>query len=309
MAGPEFEARLDGLRITSFVFGMSFFLDDDPARYAPGLVAVQDGWLDLAGRSRFGWYATETMSRHRKVTGKTLSMLGAWVAEGPTSRDYIALMLKDASTHDETGAAVFEVFARPGKDAGRGLPAYVHLSLPASEAEGRLQALERMFLSVCDRLPVLSAQAGFGIETSAYFQAEGEAAAWALSMRHPGLDVFTGHSDRRASGLDGLRTVNWLTALGPRHLADVGGVAGVQAGLPDTVGVTALAGGGAVFRAGASPQTGDVNRGDRVAPYSALDSALRPLIERCMPRAMQFDIRGDDGTATPRWFRRFSGLA
>ncbi|MFN0113198.1 MAG: type VI immunity family protein [Paracoccaceae bacterium] len=308
MADGRFELREDGTVVTSHVFGMSFFLSGDVTDYAADLIAVQNGWLDLVGRSRFGWYATETMSKHRKANAKTLALLASWLAPDAPKRDYIAMMLKDGSEYDEPGAAIFRIFAHPAYDPAKSLPAYLHLAMPAGEAAERLEVLESVFVSVSGRLPVCSAQGGWGIETSPYFQEESHTAAWAFSMRHPGLDVFTGIDDRRAARLDGLRTVNWLTAIGSDLLADVGGSESLRKLLPSEVTMVPLPNGGLVLRAGPAPEIGDVNRRDRIPAYSAVNAALRPLIDRCVPRAMDFDIRNDDeGTATPRWFRRFAG--
>ena len=128
-----------------------------------------------------------------------------------------------------------------------------------------------------------------------------------VAMRFPGLDVddLTGviiHCKQ------GIKSVNFLTAVSDRLLVKVGGA--------DAVAAQAGAGiemhrykTGAVFQAGPVPQLGDSEQGLIPDRYVALGRVLRPL-RAPYPSTMLYDPEGKDNKAfTQRWLARFDGEA
>jgi hypothetical protein len=107
----------------------------------------------------------------------------------------------------------------------------------------------------------------------------------AHAMRHPGFDV--GEHGMRADRWDELRSVSWISIVGPALRAELG-----AAPLAPIEGLEIQDDGPCTFvRAGNAPQAGDMNRLDIPQAYRASDKLLRKI------RA-----REDDGFAEP-WTR------
>lgn len=165
----------------------------------------------------------------------------------------------------------------------------------------------QQFVSFCNKLQVEHAYGGFGLILP--FDVGGRRAArqvvGEVAMRFPGLDVddLTGVSIHCEQGI---KSVNFLTAVSDRLLAKVGGAqavatqagAGIEVHRYDT---------GAVFQAGPVPQIGDTTRGFLPDRYVALGRALKPL-RAPYPNALVYDPTGKDNKAfTQRWLARFDG--
>lgn len=152
----------------------------------------------------------------------------------------------------------------------------LHFPLSAFEqsAPGTFRGL---FARWCRALEVSHAYAGLGfvlpVEVGNNDAALRRIGPWA--QRFVGLDT-----DLAATTAlwcrDGIRCINWLTAVNGTWLERAGGAAGVLAGAGAAV--TALDyGRGSIFVAGASPQIGDASVGQVPADYVALGAALKPL--------------------------------
>lgn len=121
---------------------------------------------------------------------------------------------------------------------------------------------------------------GFGLMSQTWMEAHHADSAWPFLQRYPGLQL----PYQLTWGADGagIPAVDWLTLLGDRPLALLGGVDGVRRRL--SASAEALCAsvpqvleyeGGAMVRAGDTPKLDD----DGAAPieYRVVDAALRPL--------------------------------
>ena len=127
--------------------------------------------------------------------------------------------------------------------------------------------------------------------------------AFGYCMRYWGVDAGE-YFALTEEFYDWIRTVNWLTFLGPSMLHDLETMGARLKPVPEVLQQT-LAGGTVLLKAGASPQRGDVNRLDILPTYAAVDRLVRA--RRCNGT----DDAGDEvtffaaWTRTAEWFRRF----
>lgn len=132
-----------------------------------------------------------------------------------------------------------------------------------------------------------------------------EVCAWAapLLLKHPGFGF--GNPVILSNAADqGVVAVNWLTFLGARITADLGGSQALKKKSSSAVSVLPLGSDGTLLRAGSAPQLGDVNRRDRLPTYRAVGKLLAP--RRTSDEA--FDdllIKGMSEEDANDWLRRF----
>ena len=195
---------------------------------------------------------------------------------------------------------------------------YLILTYPLSITQGdswSLQTFIRQFVSFCDALRVEHAYSGLGLILP--FDAGGTRAAHrhigTIAINRPGLDVDD------PTGIviyceDGIKSVNFLTAVSDRLLARVGGAEAVaaQAGPGITLYRYST---GAVFQAGPQPEIGydpQTRRGVPPEHYVALGRVLKP-IRAPYPDVMIYDPAISDPMSdgheafTQRWLARFDG--
>jgi hypothetical protein len=124
---------------------------------------------------------------------------------------------------------------------------------------------------------------------------------YAHARRHPGYDVGYFHSDMQRWH-EQLRTVNWLTFLGPALRERLEAERGKPLQGSRQIGLHA-AGDAVCVVAGAAPEPGDVNRLGYPRAYLEADALLRP-IRASDGRAFVFHGRFTESTLTD-WLRRF----
>lgn len=98
---------------------------------------------------------------------------------------------------------------------------------------------------------------------------DARAAIYAHARKHPGFDVGQ-HATYMRELHDRLRTVSWLTFVGPELLGNL-------ALAPDPMLEVTKAGAATMVRAGDRPERGDVNRSIVPIAYKRVDALLRPL--------------------------------
>jgi hypothetical protein len=122
---------------------------------------------------------------------------------------------------------------------------------------------------------------------------DARAAIFAHARKHPGYDVGQ-HTTYMRELHDRLRTVSWMTFVGP-------GLIGNLAIAPDPLIGVAKAGEATVLRAGERPEPGDVNRKQIPLAYQRVDALLRPLRAST---GLHFYAPWSAAT-TEAWLRRF----
>lgn len=122
---------------------------------------------------------------------------------------------------------------------------------------------------------------------------DARAAIYAHARKHPGFDVGQ-HATYMRELHDRLRTVSWLTFVGP-------GVMGNLELKPDSFFSVEKAGEATMIRAGERPEAGDTNRRQIPLAYQRVDAALRPLRASA---GIHFYAPWSAAT-TDQWLRRF----
>lgn len=195
----------------------------------------------------------------------------------------------------------FFATATAGKDPGR-LRSHAMLAFTAPPAV-TLAELQAATTEIAGMLRLRWGAAGFTYgawELDRY--GETRDAIYAHARRHPGFDVGQ-HTTWMPAFHDRLRTVSWLTFLGPALAATLR-AAGDTLESDDLVTVEPC-GEGVVLRAGERPQAGDVNRGDVPAAYARVDRRVRALRAG---EGLHFYAPWSAAT-TEAWLRRFEGPA
>ncbi|WP_093525529.1 DUF3396 domain-containing protein [Stigmatella erecta] len=173
--------------------------------------------------------------------------------------------------------------------------------LPAEylEAQGPEQ-VRALAMTLAGPLPFCSGHAGLAF--NGLLDKSGvkkELLPWLF--RHPGLDIP--ELDRYSWTLGTrVRTISWLTFLGPPVLDELGGAAALHARLswPGTR-VEAMGGGRAVVTLGAFPEAGDTEAGELLPGYRELAQALEPWLYQAPFQPGS----GFTEEALRRWERRF----
>ncbi|MGR8930782.1 MAG: type VI immunity family protein [Gammaproteobacteria bacterium] len=179
------------------------------------------------------------------------------------------------------------------------------------------RSFTKLFLYFCDSLAVEHAYGGLGWVLP--FDPGGRNGALNLSalaepaVRFCGLDINAPNGTLMHCR-NGIKSINWLTAVSHRLLERVGGAEAVaQAAGPEII--VHPYGNGAVFQAGTMPQIGDRQQGLIPAPYVALGRALKPLraafnnypIFTAPPNYPAPVGKDPDEVFTQQWLARFDG--
>lgn len=297
----------DDKLIVAHVMGMNIFVPPPLMTQSGALGETYSDWLELAGPEKLTFFLTESMSKHRKVNKKTLAMLPSWLEEG-APRDYVTIDLVSSDASDSEGEtrifihSVETKFDPETTDMADSRSAILRLTLPLGQIP--YNEFRDHFLSSLSRFPFVSASAGHALVASQYYEADAQTHAWETSMHHPGADIYVDIIDRFTTGLNGLKTVNWLTAISNEMVGTLGGKAQLSTSLPQDVQIHEVEG-GLVFQAGPEPRLGNTNEGDTLPLYRAVDALLKPLRDVRAREAKSFVVDGDTGTASPRWYARF----
>jgi hypothetical protein len=221
------------------------------------------------------------------------------VAEG---RDDYDVTLTGAPTRATASPFGVRFWAEIGDAAGADdlLPAYSTLSVSVPEA-WPLDDFRARVIELAGCLPLRWGAAGYaysGFIASAPTQME--EARYPHARRHPGYDV--GEDIRMMERFHAeIRTVNWLTWVGPALLEKLA-AKGVTLASSGQVSVT-RAGDSMLLQAGPRPERGDVNRLDIPAAYREADALVRP-VRASDPHDLFFGgFPGEAGVE--EWLRRF----
>lgn len=124
-----------------------------------------------------------------------------------------------------------------------------------------------------------------------------------LLLRHPGFGF--GNAVKISNAADrGVVVVSWLTFLGSRITAYLGGKDALESKCPPEISVYPLGKEGVLLRAGIAPELGDVNRQELLPAYRAVGRLVAP----CRTTDEAFDdvqVLGMSEEVAYDWLRRF----
>ena len=188
--------------------------------------------------------------------------------------------------------------------------AYFSLSVPVAwAAQHKPGALQNLFSELCNILQPLHGYAGLGVihNPNPYIAKGAMKYVVPLARRFPGLelDYPLHHYDRLSEGIKG---VNWLTAVHDTLLTHIGG--------KDTVSKRAETEGlscreydeGLIIQAGDTPQFGDFERDDIPEYYVKAHNLLKAVQADYKGKILVGDIPEiDKEVFSKAWFKRFEG--
>lgn len=295
----------DQVRLVSLVLGLSAYTEAPFSSMSAGVLSIYDDFLSRVGKSAFRFYATENMRSHKPISKSTLTMLPSWLSGDAPSREYVSIEMKDGEQPQDAPHLKFQVHGIEAKSKlfqkGRGNA--ISMAIPVNEIAAGHAMLKELFIQVCSTLPVRSGTAGLVLECSRYDASASETHAWTTGMRMRGLDICRIPFDCQAVGVDGLKGVGWLTALGQPLVAQLGGIDRLKQGWPSAISVMETPH-AVIIQAGESPQWGDVNQPDTLALYREVYKKVGSLIEVAGKRSMSFNLDEDYVERTEQWFMR-----
>ena len=233
---------------------------------------------------------------------------GAWLPELGEDEGF-SLNYHSGTWH--LGAAAFSLEAhgfprRPFTELG-----YLRFSFPVLSLAEHPGALPEMLLDFCRRLKPVSGYGGIGMNDCADYglAARYEPIEYEVAQRFPGFEAesTSGHGIWLGKG-DGIKGANWLTVVGDRFLARLGGADAVQAALValDSRFLVHRFDGGVMIQAGPRPELGDAAQDEYPVLYVKLAKYLRP-IRVTTAGSMHFRGTGErfDKERSNAWLRRF----
>lgn len=237
----------------------------------------------------------------------------AWLPHRAEDEGF-SLLYHDAE--HERGAGMHYLAALGEEQLPRFTLGYLTMALPAIPTADTWTVLPELLLHVCRVMKPVSGYGGLGIMMSpdrsiAYRWAHliGE---WAEA--YPGIEVDypISHAnwlcEGREGGRDGIKGVNWLTAVGDRYLPELGGADKVAADVAalDSGFVIHRYEGGLLIQAGPRPNLGYVKSNLWPALYIKLAKYLKPI--RITSTAPFQRVGPDvyfDRERSEAWLRRF----
>lgn len=302
---PDLDAELNGIPLVKLVFCINLFGEKPVSELGPPAHATFDAFRKLVGDDAIKFYATGTMSKHKAVSKRALTMLATWLAPGAKLGDYPFLSYQASAEYNHAPSSLYliagreEVKGRRPKDATN-----VRLSIALDRLGDDPEALVALVRDLWAMVPLRSGQAGFAFESSRYLLDYAHEHAYAKSMRHPGIDIPNAANDQIMTGFDRIRGIGWLTMLDDAFVTQLGGVEALTKAVGNTVDVLPLKPGGLMLRAGKAPQFGDVNAKDDLPAYKAVYAAVRSLMPTGKVPAL--NIGGDFSSRMQAWLHRFA---
>jgi len=279
----------DGSPLAYPALGIAFHLEPLLPTDAPGLTAACDRIVAQMGKSlRWAWSSVHGQVEPFAV--EVLDLVASFpvqLANAPPMEDARA----DAGTRAMTAAHYdkFGVACHGGETSNVASPSTFRFYATTTPSEGplvradamiaatfplttTLADLEKLARAVAGELRIRWGVAGltYGAWELDRYTATRDA-VFAHARRYPGFDTGQ-HATWMRAFHDRLRTVSWLTFLGP----DLAAKAGVLAS-DEVVTVSPLENGSVLLRAGDKPEHGDVNRRDVPFAYARVDARLRAL--------------------------------
>ncbi|WP_437994398.1 DUF3396 domain-containing protein [Sorangium sp. So ce145] len=187
----------------------------------------------------------------------------------------------------------------------RGDLGFFSFALPITWFADRPGGFPSLLFRFCERIQPVHGYGGFGLVQSPnrFLNQLHEKTVYALAMRHPGLEID--YPITHSLWLrDGIKGVNWLTILGERWLAALGGASALGQALGGTAELRELQG-GALVMAGPHPELGDTNRALYPVSYGPVSRALKPIRVKTHPRVHSMGPFGKEEFEA--WLARLDG--
>ena len=278
-----FEFSVEGERVVSASFSMTFFVVQDFQSCVQPLLDVYEKALLMMPPGKLTWYITENMTRYKPIGKRTSTLLETWLREKPP-RPYIHLHLRDGESFLDTPEFGIWIWGQHDGSTGYGMRTnVVRLHFPASYAWEKTEEMYSVAREIGRLLPVQSGLVGFTLERSDFRKEESDVRSWQLSMDHPGADIANEITDAIGVGQDGIKGVGWLTLLHKSFVNELGGESALRNALP-LVSSIEWTGDVLVIRATQTAIFGWMRSDEQLEAYKQVYRCVAPLIQRTADR-------------------------
>jgi len=297
----------EGVVLQVALFATLYIEDTYKREVRQAIGACCDDYFQRCGQHLRWALHPDTRLMERFGEGKGSSQ-GAWLPELGEDESF-CLNYHSGTWH--LGAAAFSLLAvgfeqRPYTKLG-----YLRFSFPVLWLSKHPAALPELLLDFCRRLKPISGYGGIGMNECADYGLASRYAPieYEVAQRFPGFEAEStgGHGIWLGKG-DGIKGVNWLTVVGDRFLARLGGADAVQAALValDSGFIVHRFDGGVMIQAGPRPELGDAAQNEYPVLYVKLAKYLQPIR---VTTAGSIHLKGAgerfDRERSDAWLRRF----
>ncbi|XKM13594.1 DUF3396 domain-containing protein [Orbaceae bacterium ac157xtp] len=306
--------QLDQFAITSrkggiharIVLGCELYFappDDYPAFYSDLIWVVGDYYARYGGF--VNRYALPNEAGSGKIKGDPMPKFWQALANQDPNEDMGALLWRQ----EQPGynATSWQVDVGAVAPRYRGLSSlFASIQVGKGENGNRFSELADLVLAWCERLQPAHGSAGFCFSYPIGLKPDPRD-TWELLQRHPGIDhsytpLFSVEVQQTYNRIKG---VNWLTVLSDPIVAELGGIAAIQAQLTEECQIKTYKG-GIIIIAGSEPQLGDRTINFIPTHYQAVAKATRPVRFEDYQRAfIELPESFDRATESMKWIRRF----
>jgi hypothetical protein len=244
---------------------------------SPGTRGTREAIVELAERyinefrGHLKWASHPESSKMHPIDSGEVPFPREWLL---TLEDGKAWGVGFHSGDRKLAAGSFQIDAYGSETTGMG---YYHVSLPLDFFAENPGTLPEYVRTICHRIGPLSGYAGIGViePLDILARKEFQPAVRSIAERFPGLEIEnrTTHTIHLKEGIKG---VNWLTILGSKWIAEMGGIDYLRGCLNDSV-IFSPYGEGLIIQAGPKPQIGDVTANRWPQHYVALAKVLKRI--------------------------------
>ncbi|PTR08972.1 uncharacterized protein DUF3396 [Nitrosospira sp. Nsp5] len=300
----ELRSKEENVRIVSLAYDLVLYTDRILSEVPEAVLYAYDRFLRIVPPGTLRWYLTESMSKHKAITPRSMDMLGGWLKLGSSSREIINIELRDGQDFTNTADFVFFVYGgEPTYPRHRFEANMIRLCFPPEWGATRHLELYHLAKDICHHFPFQSGHSGYVLQTSKYVQEESEFQAFKLGMQFPCVDIRNEITDLIAVR-DAIKGVNWLTMLCDDFVDRIRGRLPLSASLPPSAEIIRVDG-GVILKAGNHPILGDLDTGEDISLYKAVYRLVEPLQRAARDKYSSFLLPGGDHVAkTQRWLRR-----
>ena len=229
-------------------------------------------YLNLCG-NHVNWVKNPKTFKWHRVDDSTFPAMRNWLLKLEPNDSY---ELNFHGDEDEYAASQFRVTALGAREWQKEL-SYFKVALPITWFADHQGNFPTFALNFCRKLKPVSGYAGLGIIDSAsgMLLNEYEPVVTRIAQQFPGLEVDYPYFHILHLN-EGIKGVNWLTILGNRWLAELGGITAIKEKLSSEFVFHAFPG-GVVIQAGSRPQMGDRTKNCLPELYVQLNAVLKPV--------------------------------
>lgn len=243
---------------------------------------------------RFQWYLTDTMTKWRKASAKTLDIVPYWCKDPNEKKKPISIKFHSGKDGADYHLPVLDIgHHNLGYKDSDG---YIQVCIPAEEfsAEDWIDFVKEAL----QNFPFRSGYAGYSL---GWNDRSVEMSEQAPKIVSPWMERFEGLGCPAADICDlQMPPTNWLSLLGEELSVHLGGISRVKSRIrSEEIEVFSL-GKGLCIRAGNEPQLGDVEQGESLPLYHEVGRAIKGVRDPQFARITGLSIE-----ESPAWLARF----